>query len=56
MPYEITKTDKTLTIKVDLTKSEGSSASGKSEVIATSRGNVDIGNGLKMGLNVYRPR
>lgn len=47
----------TLTITVDLSKSFGASKSGKSTVIATTLGNVPIpdSNGLKLGLNVYKP-
>lgn len=46
---------KTLTIEVDLAANQGKSASGKSTVIASSRGSIDIGDGVKLGLNVYRP-
>ena len=44
-----------LTIKVDLSKEFGKSASGKSNVIATSEGNVSIEGtkDVKMGLNIY---
>lgn len=47
----------TLTITVDLSKSQGTSKSGKSEVIATTEGNIDGpgGNGAKIGLNIYKP-
>lgn len=42
-------------IKIDLSKEFGLSKSGKSQVIATSEGNVSIGfEDVKMGLNVYR--
>jgi hypothetical protein len=45
-----------LTLTIDLSKSQGTSASGKSTVVATTQGNVSIGDaaGTKMGLNVYR--
>ncbi|MDR3210906.1 MAG: hypothetical protein LBU79_03195 [Planctomycetota bacterium] len=44
-----------LTIKVDLSKTFGQSASGKSIVIATSEGNQALpGREEKIGLNVYR--
>lgn len=46
----------TLTIVVDLTKQVGPSSSGKSLVIATTAGSIDAGDGIKVGLNVYRPR
>jgi hypothetical protein len=46
-----------LTITVDLSKKLGVSASGKSEVIATTEGNVSLeGNeAIKVGLNIYTP-
>lgn len=46
-----------LTITIDLAKDFGLSASGKSTIIASSKGNVQIlgaKNGAKMGLNIYR--
>jgi hypothetical protein len=46
----------TLTIVIDLSNDAGPSKSGKSLVIATTSGNVDIGNGVKLGLNVYSKR
>jgi len=46
-----------LTIKVDLTKEFGPSSSGKTIIVATTEGNVDVpGSEVKVGLNVYRPR
>lgn len=43
-----------LTITVDLSKDYGMSSSGKSKIIASSEGNVTIGdNGVKLGLNIY---
>ena len=47
-----------LHIEVDLTKNSGPSASGKSIVIASSKGNVIIDPEKKvyMGLNVYSTR
>ena len=47
-----------LTITVDLTKELGPSASGKSVIIATTEGNVDVPEAphVKMGLNVYRKK
>jgi hypothetical protein len=53
---ELAANKKTLTITVDLTKNQGNSKSGKSELVASSNGNVSIeGTDLKMGLNIYRP-
>jgi hypothetical protein len=46
-----------LIIKVDLTKRYGPSKSGKTEIIATTAGNVNAPeqNDVKIGLNVYSP-
>lgn len=44
-----------LTIKVDLTKEFGPSSSGKTIIIASSEGNVNVPDREeKIGLNVYR--
>ena len=47
-----------LMITVDLTKELGPSASGKSVIIATTEGNVDVPgeSDIKIGLNVYRKK
>jgi len=47
-----------LTIKVDLSKTFGPSKSGKTTIIATSEGNVDVPGapGVKIGLNIYKGR
>jgi hypothetical protein len=47
-----------LVIQVDLNQSFGLSASGKSEIIASTGGNVSVPGyeAVKVGLNVYRPR
>ncbi|MCS6326372.1 MAG: hypothetical protein H8K06_04695 [Nitrospira sp.] len=46
-----------LTIKVDLSKEFGPSASGKTIIIASTEGNVTIpGREEKIGLNVYRKK
>lgn len=47
-----------LVIEVDLSQSLGLSASGKSEIIASTGGNVGVPGQpeVKVGLNVYRPR
>lgn len=44
-----------LTITVDLSKNMGRSKSGKSILIASSTGNMGIGDGVVLGLNVYKP-
>lgn len=45
-----------LTIKIDLTKEFGASASGKSIIIATTAGNQPVPNtdGVQFGLNVFK--
>lgn len=45
----------TLTITVNLKAKRWESASGKSEMIATTGGNIDVGDGITVGLNVYTP-
>ena len=52
--YTTSPDGKTLTIKVDLTKELGLSASKKSINLATTEGNVDIGGGVKLGVNVFK--
>ena len=48
--------DKTkLTVEIDLTNDAGLSKSGKSQVIATTSGNITLDGGIKLGLNCYRP-
>jgi len=49
-------TGKKLTITVDLSKELGPSKSGLNTVIASSQGNVGLGDdkGTFMGLNIYR--
>jgi len=53
---EMTVEGSVLTIKVDLSKQFGPSASGKTTIIATTAGNVSVpGNeAIKVGLNVYK--
>ena len=43
-----------LTVKVDLSKDFGKSASGKSTIIASTEGNIPIAPGTMMGLNIYK--
>ncbi len=45
-----------LTITVDLSKSFGPSASGKTIIIASTEGNQPVDGGAVVGLNVYRKR
>ena len=44
-----------LTVTIDLSKRFGKSASGKTDIIATTAGNVEIEGqpGIKAGINVY---
>jgi hypothetical protein len=44
-----------LTLKIDLSKRQGRSKSGLTEIIASSQGNVSAPNdrNIKIGLNVY---
>jgi hypothetical protein len=51
----MTVKDGVLTITVDLAKDLGISKSGKSRIIATSRGNAKIpGTDVTIGLNIYK--
>lgn len=43
-----------LTVRIDLAKDFGPSASGKTRIIATTAGNVALPGGAKVGINVYR--
>ena len=47
-----------LVVTVDLAKELGPSASGKSVIIATTEGNMDVPGApdVKIGLNVYRKK
>ena len=52
---EMTIEGNILTIKVDLTKDLGPSSTGKTIIIASSEGNVNVPDREeKIGLNVYR--
>ena len=44
-----------LTIEIDMGADLGPTSTGKSLKVATTGGNVSIGGGLKIGLNVYEP-
>lgn len=47
-----------LTIKVDLTKEFGPSASGKTIIIASTEGNISVPDkdDVKIGLNIYKKK
>lgn len=54
---EMKKTGNKLTITVDLSKDFGQSKSGKSTIIASSEGNVEVPDtdgSVKIGLNIYK--
>lgn len=55
---EMNLDDNILTIKVDLSKEFGPSASGKTIIIASTEGNIAIpGNDdAKIGLNIYKKK
>jgi hypothetical protein len=47
---------KTLVIRVDLTQNHGKSKSGKTQIVASTGGNVSVPgapDGFKLGLNAY---
>ena len=45
-----------LLIEIDLTEEHGPSKSGKTTVIASTRGNVEVRDGIKIGVNCYKAR
>jgi hypothetical protein len=52
---ELEVKDNILTIKVDLSKSFGRSKSGKTTIVASTDGNVNVpGSDVKIGLNIYK--
>jgi len=54
---EMTLEGNALTIKVDLSKEFGPSASGKTIIVASTEGNIEIpAREEKIGLNVYRKK
>ena len=54
---DITVSGNIMTIKVDLTKEFGPSASGKTTIIASTEGNITVPEREeKVGLNVYRKK
>lgn len=54
---ELTVSDNTLTITVDLTKEFGPSSSGKTIIIASTEGNFPLTGRIEVvGLNVYRKK
>ena len=55
---EINVVDNILTIKVNLSKEFGPSASGKTTIIASTEGNISVldKENIKIGLNVYKKK
>lgn len=55
---EICKEGNILIIKVDLSKDLGPSNSGKTSIIASTEGNVNVpgAENIKLGVNVYRKK
>jgi len=53
--YMVDQKTKKLIITIDLKKKGTPSKSGKSLVIASTQGNADIGRGIKLGINCYKP-
>jgi len=51
---EMTVAGNVLTITVDLSKTYGPSASGKTTIIASTEGNQALEGGAVLGLNVYK--
>lgn len=47
-----------LTIKIDLSKEFGESKSGKTIIVATSAGNINVpdNDGIKLGINCYKAK
>lgn len=52
----ITETDTELTLTINKTKDFGPTSTGKSLMVATSHGWVALPNGLKLSLNIVRPK
>jgi len=49
--------DGKLLIEVDLSQNFGLSKSGKTQIVASTQGNVQIAEaGVTVGLNIYKPR
>ena len=45
-----------MTITVDLTQEHGPSKSGKTMTVASTKGNVEVAPGIKLGLNCYKSK
>jgi hypothetical protein len=51
---EIKKEKTLLHITIDLSKTFGPSKSGKTTIVASTEGNIDVGDGVKIGINAYK--
>jgi len=55
MNVDVEVTDTQIIVRIDRTKTYGSSASGKTIIVASSQGNKQItADGIVLGLNAYR--
>jgi len=43
-----------LTIEIDMSKEQGRSKSGKTIVLATTQGNIEVEPGIYLGVNCYK--
>jgi len=53
---KITKKEKILTIEIDLSQEQGLSKTGKTLIIATTQGNIEVEPGIYLGVNCYKKR
>lgn len=53
---KVQKDGDTLTLIIDLGQDNGPSKSGKTTIVATTGGNVDLGEGFRLGVNCYKSR
>jgi hypothetical protein len=51
---KVTQTKAKITIEIDATKEFGTSKSGKTIQVGSTRGNVKLDHGLVLGLNCYK--
>ena len=51
----VEQTAKTITITVLIDPNPQLSGSGKSKILGSTRGNVALNDGIKLGLNIYKP-
>lgn len=48
--------DGVLELRIDLGHEHGPSKSGKTTIVASTQGNIEVAPGVKLGLNVYKQR